>query len=838
MAPAWFADPLRGRAAPQARGAAAAHPGPTGAAEGMPPALAGAGAVPADLTRYEPATAPGLTQAVAVAPGAGGPGAASLMSYYAASLPTPAPDANADAGPLTAAGPDAAGASQPEGAPVHALFRLGTPQGGPSPSGRFTVADHTQDTNRRVNLPLPDPVAHQSDYEDTQVLNTLDGFNLQPRLSVPFDGSIDVHSVSSQTMFLVSLGDTLGHHDHGGQVVGINQVVWDTFTDTLHVQSDQFLDQHTRYAFIVTNGIHDEQGHAVAASREFRHFRQDLDHSHDPVLRFYGEELEDAVRAARHVGVPERDIVDASVFSTQSVTAVMEKIRDQIKAGTPAPADFNLGQNGERTVFNRADVTGIHWEEQTGDNPLTFTPVDLDQQLRLLNVIPGAVGLIAFGKYVSPDYEVHPGEYIPPVGTRTGTPEVRGYNEIYFNLFLPSGTMPADGWPVAIFGHGALGNKNDQPFNVASTMAAHGIATIAINETGFGFGPLGTLTVRQTGGGTVTFPAGGRGIDQDDDHTISSGEGNRATPPRTIISDRDGRRQTVADLMQLVRVIEVGMDVAGNGSRDLDPSRIYYFGQAVAAMYGTTLLTIDPSVRAGVLNNAAGPQIDNQRLGSNRGNIGTSLAARTPPLVNSPGIVTIGGIPAGVHPFNENMPLRDGTPLAVSLADGTSYYIRSPVINTVQGAMEIQEAVDQAAWVTQSGDPIPYAPHIRLHPLPGVPAKSVIFQFAKGDQVAPNPATSRILRAGDLADRTTFFRNDLAYADDHAVPKNPHRFMVDIDIPALTRIGLGAQRQIAAFFASDGQFTDDLSDVTTRDGTPLFEVPVVGPLPEDLNYIP
>jgi hypothetical protein len=37
-------------------------------------------------------------------------------------------------------------------------------------------------------------------------------------------------------------------------------------------------------------------------------------------------------------------------------SAVMERIRDQIRNGTPAPADFVLGPAGERAVFNRADV--------------------------------------------------------------------------------------------------------------------------------------------------------------------------------------------------------------------------------------------------------------------------------------------------------------------------------------------------------------------------------------------------------------------------------------------------------------------------------------------------
>src|SRR5262245_59481171 len=211
-----------------------------------------------------------------------------------------------------------------------AAFDLDRPEGGPFPSDRFTVADAAQLTSRRINLPLPDAVTRPSDYQDIQVLNTLDGFNLHPRVSIPFVGPIDVHSVTSGTVFLVSLGDTLNPEDRGGRVVGINQVVWDPPTNTLHVESDQFLDQHTRYAVIVTSGVHGQDGQPVEATLAFRHFRGDLAKTHDPVLLFYRHELIDALDAAGDAGVPEEDVVAASAFTTLSATAVLEKMRDQI----------------------------------------------------------------------------------------------------------------------------------------------------------------------------------------------------------------------------------------------------------------------------------------------------------------------------------------------------------------------------------------------------------------------------------------------------------------------------------------------------------------------------
>ena len=100
-------------------------------------------------------------------------------------------------------------------------------------------------------------------------------------------------------------------------------------------------------------------------------------------------------------------------------------------------------------------------------------------------------------------------------------------------------------------------------------------------------------------------------------------------------------------------------------------------------------------------------------------------------------------------------------------------------------------------------------------------------------QAAPNPTTSALLRAGDLADQATFFRNDLLFAENPTVPKDPHLFLTR-STPGLPDqpIALGAQQQIATFFASDGAV------VIHPEPAQFFEVPIVLPLPEDFNFIP
>src|SRR5262249_59940926 len=106
---------------------------------------------------------------------------------------------------------------------VQARFSLETPSAGPFPSNLFTVPDPQQQTGLRVQLPLPDCAERPSDCTTLAEINTLDGFNVQPRLSIPFSGPIDVASVSSATVFLVRLGRPLAEGDPRGTVVGINQ---------------------------------------------------------------------------------------------------------------------------------------------------------------------------------------------------------------------------------------------------------------------------------------------------------------------------------------------------------------------------------------------------------------------------------------------------------------------------------------------------------------------------------------------------------------------------------------------------------------------------------------
>src|SRR5438105_3475855 len=463
--------------------------------------------------------------------------------------------AMATAWPLSPAVADKGGTPHKDG--VHPKFGLAAPSDGPFPSDRFTKADPTQNTCEQVNLPMPDSTTEPSAHMEVKLLNELDGFNTRPRIAIPFDGEIDLSTVNSDTIFLVSLGDSI--------IDGVPGC------PSARVETDD-------------------------------------------------EETLPRPDAGGAVGI---------VFTTLSVTAAAEKIRAAVMATPPSPADFNLvkDSNGNKrpSVFDLSKIAR-HPNTKPPTSGITFhrdrilpttppSPVDAVFQLAFLDamqIIPGAIKTLAIGRIQTPNYLQADARMIP-FATYSGLPIQLGTVDLYFELMLPSEDLecnpqrprkPAGGWPVVIWGHannenGVNGSQN----RVAAVFASHCIATLSWNQVGYGFGPNSTVTIAQTDGKALTFPFAGRTYDLN--HPDSQPfpgpdgfyDGNSAQPEGAwgvrdpsgvrdtrILFDRDQNRQGIADIAQLIRAIEVGMDVDGDGTRDLDPEHVYYGGLSKGAV--------------------------------------------------------------------------------------------------------------------------------------------------------------------------------------------------------------------------------------------------------------
>jgi pimeloyl-ACP methyl ester carboxylesterase len=675
---------------------------------------------------------------------------------------------------------------------------------GPYPTDVLTTPDSTQKNGMRINLPMPDCTTVPSDCQDVQLINQLDGFQAAPRITVNFSGPIDVSSVH-HAIYYVAL-DNLTQEEHGinytGQMLYTTQMIYDPTTNTLYGKPDGNLDQHRQYLIVVTDAIHDMSGDPVQADPGYTACA-----TPQPSLAqtAYCAELTQAVSGVAAQLAP-FNVVGASVFTTMNVTTWMEQAYAELANVAPPPAPLQ-----PPTLIQFSNIGSLVLHEQVGVNPAQF----VDVPLPITNPLIQGIGAIGFGSFASPNF-LNAQQVIPwtPTGQPVSLPG--SVNLISYHVFFPSTPAPPTGYPVVIFGHGFGDSQWGGPTAVAPVLAQAGFATIAINAAGHGFGPQSQVIITDPSGNVTTLTAGGRGVDLNGDGQIGPYEGCLAANPAQV-GLRDCLRQTALDLGELVRTIQGGVDLTGDGNPDLDASKIYYVGQSLGSMYGTIFSALEPNVPASVLNVGGGSVEDIVRWSESYHSLAAAiLADRTPSLLNE-----------GTD-FNDNY-----------------VFPYQPVfVNEVPGAIQIQNAFEIYEWLESTGDAVYYAPHMADSMLPGVPFKRILFQLARNDLTMPNMATTRLIKAANHP-ATWEYRHDIALADGLPLPQDPHPFLAlfigfsgtTVEFPSLDGIliGLAAQQQVAGFFASGGLTAPD-PNTFLPSGFPqgLFEIPAH--LPEDNGY--
>ncbi len=108
----------------------------------------------------------------------------------------------------------------------------------------------------------------------------------------------------------------------------INQVSYDPSTYTAYARPDEFFDQHHRYALIVSNAVRDTAGRPVGPDPAF------LDCLNQRPAQGYCAELR---RGLSKLPLEARPfpVVSASVFTTMSATAWLEKARATLDRRAP-----------------------------------------------------------------------------------------------------------------------------------------------------------------------------------------------------------------------------------------------------------------------------------------------------------------------------------------------------------------------------------------------------------------------------------------------------------------------------------------------------------------------
>lgn len=181
--------------------------------------------------------------------------------------------------------------------------------------------------------------------------------------------------------------------------------------------------------------------------------------------------------------------------------------------------------------------------------------------------------------FVAQDYRDADGVYRRDAG-EPATP-VTSY-EVPVSFWLPNGgTAP---YPTLLYGHGLTGDHN-QAERLADFAAPRGFATVAAPALMHGTHPTNPDPSQTSLDILLQFFAIGVGTD-------------RALHATKL---REHFRQTTWDRLQLTRLLEASPDLDGDGTADVDGSRLVYLGVSLGGLMGPELLAASDAYGAGVL---------------------------------------------------------------------------------------------------------------------------------------------------------------------------------------------------------------------------------------------
>ncbi|HVV83069.1 MAG TPA: hypothetical protein VHE35_08305 [Kofleriaceae bacterium] len=310
--------------------------------------------------------------------------------------------------------------------------------------------------------------------------------------------------------------------------------------------------EHTTYALVVTDRVHAAGGGDLLASDDWKEIRDPAGAAAagDPVLARARARYQLLWDYLDEPGGDERaDVVDAAVFTTETVTRIMGDLRKRVWQ-MPAPT-----------------ATGV--TELSGDNP----------------------DFIAFdGVFDGPNFQTGTVPYLTAadggdiVYGDDGLPTVQRTETLRFSFAIPHGPQPATGWPVALYAHGTGGDYHTYlEDHTASRLAAQGIATISMDQV----------------------LHGPRNPNGDPDLNFF----NFSNP----LAARNNAIQGAADDFSLLRVaLGLRYETPAEGSQvtypevKFDPQRVYFFGHSQGGLTGPPFLAYEPLVKGAVLSGAGG----------------------------------------------------------------------------------------------------------------------------------------------------------------------------------------------------------------------------------------
>lgn len=312
---------------------------------------------------------------------------------------------------------------------------------------------------------------------------------------------------------------------------------------------------HTRYALVVTDAVHAEDGTPIGQSETVAMLVGAK--SPNASTQAANAALADAVGEIQKAGIARAHIVHLAVFTTADPTKELIAVRDGVaKTADPPTADASMWKVGT------SNATFTEYQGRYGPSP---------------NYQAGKLPFNFFGE--GGQFEL-----------MDGLPVVQSVSNLRFSLTVPTAKscpMPASGYPIVLYAHGTGGNWqsyiND---GTAKSLAARCLATMGVDQIFQGTRPgsVPGATEAQIG---LTFY-------------------NFQNP----IAARTNGRQSAIDEVQRARLfteshLVVPASISTNGADILfDATKLMFFGHSQGGLNGPLFTAIDPAARGGVFSGA------------------------------------------------------------------------------------------------------------------------------------------------------------------------------------------------------------------------------------------
>ena len=384
-----------------------------------------------------------------------------------------------------------------------------------------------------------------------------------------------------------------------------------------------------RYAAVVTSRVKTKDGVSLSGTTEWTKIA-DGDRSL-PLGTLYGDALTKA-KSLLGGALGDAKIVGMTAFTTTKMADELYGLRDSLedapaatlkwddpsvapmKAARFAASDLGALPAGfTATLDDWLGVVDAKNKLPSGvDDPDVALPVRAHDKLAVVGT--AEFDAINYLQVKSLGYEdpEHANFARDPSGKIVPAPE-KPTSKIWATFFIPKGTMPANGWPVVIIQHG-LSSSRSYALGLANTFAAEGWASVAIDSVTFGARAADPKYQKDDHTNYEKAPGakyvGGDGIGDPDDKGSTNGSFELFGGLKNIGALRDQLRQAGFDTAQLVKLLRSNPDLSalktGADAPKLDPNQVAYVGDSLGGIEGAIAASIEPNVKAWVLNVAGG----------------------------------------------------------------------------------------------------------------------------------------------------------------------------------------------------------------------------------------